>query len=287
MKVFDYFLPTFFYNLAYNDAIVHFFKPLYCIMLRRSFLFALGSLGLGSAPLLAKSQPSDIDPAKRPFSEQLRILAQSTLADILKHPFITRMIDGTLPKDAYIMYVVQNIFYLQNYERALRNLASRLPQKAQETALIRWADDTAQTQQWMLQMYQDYTGKTFRASEHTRAPVNLHYQEHQMKTTYSSCPLVAWAALWPCFWLYYQIGLKVKEHNISAKNPYASWLESYTFPEYIHRLNRSRRILDDLAKIEKSQQHREFAMRAFLTSLEWRWYFFDIALPSIQWDKNH
>ena len=252
-------------------------------MNRRSFLIHFGLLGYLTPTVFAQS----VQNTQTAFSTQLRTLAQSTLQDILQHPFLTRMMDGTLPKKAYITYVVQNIFYLQNYERTLRNLAVRMTQTDHRQALEKWADDTSKTIQWMTSMYAQYAGKPFRASEHTRASVNLHYQEHQMKTSYSSCPLVAWAALWPCFWLYYQIGLKVQQHTITQGNPYAQWLASYSFPEYKARLDRSTRILNDLATVEKSNQHREFATRAFLTSLEWRWYFFDAALPSIHWDKNH
>ena len=46
---------------------------------------------------------------------------------ILKHPFIEGLTEGTLARDVFRFYVIQDAHYLREYARALNLLAARSP----------------------------------------------------------------------------------------------------------------------------------------------------------------
>src|SRR3954453_14885387 len=52
---------------------------------------------------------------------------EGTYAGILAHPFLTGLADGTLPRDAFGHYIVQDAHYLRGYARALAVCAARRP----------------------------------------------------------------------------------------------------------------------------------------------------------------
>ncbi len=58
---------------------------------------------------------------------QLWDSAAPTYRAILDHPFITGLVDGTLPHEAFRHFVVQDSHYLRDYARALAVCARQGP----------------------------------------------------------------------------------------------------------------------------------------------------------------
>src|SRR5215470_11279899 len=50
-------------------------------------------------------------------------------AAILKHPFVRGLTDGSLPRDAFRFYVIQDAHYLRDFARALSIAAARAPRE--------------------------------------------------------------------------------------------------------------------------------------------------------------
>src|SRR5690348_2050741 len=53
--------------------------------------------------------------------------AAGTYAAILAHPFLAGLADGSLPRDSFRHYIVQDAHYLRGYARALAVCAARSP----------------------------------------------------------------------------------------------------------------------------------------------------------------
>jgi len=56
------------------------------------------------------------------------------LEEIKDHPFITELINGTLPKDVFQYYINQDSLYLSEYKKVLALLSVKCPD--QEDALF-------------------------------------------------------------------------------------------------------------------------------------------------------
>ena len=53
------------------------------------------------------------------FSDELWTSAEWIYQEILAHPFITGLTDGSLPTDAFRHFIVQDAHYLRGFARAL------------------------------------------------------------------------------------------------------------------------------------------------------------------------
>ena len=49
-------------------------------------------------------------------------------AAILRHPFVTGLTDGSLPRESFRFYAVQDALYLRDFARALSIAAARAPE---------------------------------------------------------------------------------------------------------------------------------------------------------------
>ena len=61
------------------------------------------------------------------FPDELWARTAGIYAAILDHPFLRGLTDGSLPRDAFAHYVVQDAHYLREYARALAVLSAKAP----------------------------------------------------------------------------------------------------------------------------------------------------------------
>jgi thiaminase/transcriptional activator TenA len=61
------------------------------------------------------------------LTEELWAAIEDVYAEILDHPFLTGLTDGSLPREAFCFYVVQDAHYLREFARALAIAAARAP----------------------------------------------------------------------------------------------------------------------------------------------------------------
>src|SRR5215471_19371045 len=61
------------------------------------------------------------------FSGELWKSIEGIYADILRHPFVTGLTDGSLARESFEFYAVQDSLYLREFARALSLAAARAP----------------------------------------------------------------------------------------------------------------------------------------------------------------
>src|SRR5499433_4432060 len=62
------------------------------------------------------------------FTDELWKSIVPIYAAILRHPFLTGLTDGSLPRERFVFYAVQDALYLREFARALSLAAARAPQ---------------------------------------------------------------------------------------------------------------------------------------------------------------
>ena len=62
------------------------------------------------------------------FTAELWNSIEAIYAAILRHPFLRGLTDGSLPRESFRFYTVQDALYLREFARALSIAASRAPQ---------------------------------------------------------------------------------------------------------------------------------------------------------------
>src|SRR3972149_12220703 len=61
------------------------------------------------------------------FTAELWKSIEETYVAILRHPFLTGLTDGSLPRQSFQFYAVQDALYLREFARALSIAAARAP----------------------------------------------------------------------------------------------------------------------------------------------------------------
>lgn len=69
-------------------------------------------------------------PAPGAFTAELWSGIEDTYQAILDHPFVAGLTDGSLERESFSFYIVQDAHYLREYARALSVAAARAPQEA-------------------------------------------------------------------------------------------------------------------------------------------------------------
>ena len=192
-----------------------------------------------------------------PFSDILWASTEDVYGAILRHPFLTGLTDGSLPRPAFAHFVVQDAHYLRDYARALAVCAAKAPTEADVRAL---ATDAAEAIAAEQAMHADLlialadaatataTGPgpgTERSGSGARsgnasgeagavdgvAPTTRAYTSYLLATVYGGSFLEGLAAVLPCYWIYARVGAELLA--TSSPDPlYARWIAAYGDPSF-------------------------------------------------------
>jgi thiaminase len=122
------------------------------------------------------------------------------------HPFLTSMVDGTLPIENFRYYVVQDALYLRDFAAALRILANSEGLSREDSGRLDGFASGAEEaelclhngffQQWGIEV----TGKE------EQMPNTLLYTSYMLRVAATRPHPEGLAVLLPCFWVYMHVG---------------------------------------------------------------------------------
>jgi thiaminase/transcriptional activator TenA len=157
-----------------------------------------------------------------------RDLLWSDVADvyaaILRHPFVTGLTDGTLPREAFRHYVVQDAHYLRGYARALALCGARATQPRDTVMFAAHASGAIAAEQGLHAGLLEELGLTAEAAAREPvAPTTRGYVSYLLATAHGGSFAEAVAAVLPCYWIYARVG----EELLARSSPdplYARWI---------------------------------------------------------------
>ncbi|RCG30210.1 thiaminase II [Sphaerisporangium album] len=217
-----------------------------------------------------------------PFSEELWEAIGPTYTAILDHPFITGLVDGTLPHDAFRHFVVQDSHYLRDYARALALCAAKSPTEDDVRAFARDAVNAVAAEQEMHSefMYQ-LGGSAEEAEKLPVAPTTRAYTSYLLATVYGGSFLDGLAAVLPCYWIYARVG----EALLAKSSPdplYAQWIAAYGDPAF-QKVVRRVVNLTDRTGADSTPRQRAVALAHFVTTARYEWMFWDASWRQESW----
>lgn len=220
--------------------------------------------------------PSNSTP-NQPWSEHAWHEVADIYSAILKHPFVTELMQGTLPLHKFLYYLGQDANYLKCYCRSLAHTASRLTNQAHTDAFLQFASNGIAVEQSLHESY--LKGEPLPPV----SPACTFYTA--VETAAGLRPVeVEAASLLPCFWIYQKVGehILARCSNLAA-NPYANWISTYGDSTFANATNRAIEICDALAQ-ETSQAVRDEMTRIFVTCARLEWVFWNSAYNLEQWE---
>lgn len=146
-----------------------------------------------------------------------------------RHPFVTGLGDGTLPRGAFLRYLAQDYVFLIHFARAWALAVV----KAETLDEMRAASATVGAlvnQEMGLHVRICAEAGLHDLEATVEAPQNLAYTRYVLEAGYSGDLLDLLAALAPCVMGYGEIGARLLAEGPAA--PYRDWIETYGGPDY-------------------------------------------------------
>jgi thiaminase (transcriptional activator TenA) len=153
-------------------------------------------------------------------------------AAILRHPFVTGLTDGSLPRDAFRHYIVQDAHYLRGYARALALCGAKATQPRDTVMFGAHAGGAIAAEQGLHAMLLADLGLTPAAAAAAPvAPTTRAYVSYLFAAAYGGSFAEAVATVLPCYWIYARVG----EELLTRGSPdplYARWIAMYGSDEF-------------------------------------------------------
>jgi thiaminase/transcriptional activator TenA len=220
--------------------------------------------------------------AKTSFTDELWESITPIYAEILRHPFIAGLTDGSLPRERFEFYAVQDALYLREFARALAIAGARAPKDDWIVMLAEHAAGALRVERTLHEGFFREFGLSPEAVVATPlAPTTLAYTHYLLAVAYGAPFHEALAALLPCYQIYWEVGKALTR----AKSPhplYARWIETYGSDEFGSVV---RAVLDATNELAArlGTAERAAMRRHFRTTSQYEWMFWDMGYRCEQW----
>jgi thiaminase/transcriptional activator TenA len=216
------------------------------------------------------------------FSRELWAAGADVYAEILQHPFLTGLSDGTLPHDAFSYFLVQDSFYLRAYSRALSLVSARA---TDDEAVRMFAQHASNAIDVERQLHAGLLGGLGLTPAHVTAagigPVTTAYTSYLTAVCATGTYAEAVATVLPCYWVYREVG-RILLARSSPDPLYATWISTYGSPEFDAIVDSVLAVTDRLGA-EVSRSERQRCLDHFATTTRYEWMFFDAAQSQLAW----
>jgi thiaminase/transcriptional activator TenA len=201
---------------------------------------------------------------------------------ILRHPFVAGLTDGTLPREAFRQYIVQDAHYLRGYARALALCGARADEPRDTVMFGAHAGGAIAAEEGLHAGLLADLGLTADAAAATPvAPTTRAYVSYLLATAHAGSFAEAVAVVLPCYWIYARVG----EELLGRSSPdplYARWIAMYGSEEFQTVVDA---VLELTDRVGAAASPRELAlMREHVTvTSRYEWMFWDAAWRRETW----
>jgi thiaminase/transcriptional activator TenA len=201
---------------------------------------------------------------------------------ILDLPFNRELAAGTLARERFTFYLLQDAHYLTDFARALAVTAARAPEKDALIQLAGSARAAVVVERALHEgFFKDYGISPAEAAATEPSPTCAHYTDYLLALAHNAPYEVAVAALLPCFWIYWEVG----KHLLATarpRNPYQAWIDTYADEAFADGVRRMIGIADQAAQAA-TPTVRDQMFGAFVRAARLEWMFWDSAYRLERW----
>jgi len=216
------------------------------------------------------------------FTAELWAGIEDTYQAILGHPFVAGLTDGSLERESFAFYVIQDAHYLREYARVLSVAAARAPQEADIAMFAEHAAEAIAVERSLHEGFFRDFGLTDDDIRRTPvAPTCLAYTSYLLATAYGGSFPELLGAVLPCYWIYWEVGKALVERG-SPDPLYRRWIETYGGEEFAQVVRAVLSLTDRLGP-ELSTAERRRAARHFATTARYEWMFWDMGHRRERW----
>ena len=197
-------------------------------------------------------------------------------------PFNTELAAGSLTRERFRGYILQDALYLGRFSRALAIAAAKAPdsdamQSFAQSALRAVAVEQALHGQYL----REFSIDPARIGEAETSPDCLAYTSYLIAAAYHEPWEVLVAALLPCFRIYWDVGCAIAQ-RAAPENPYRAWIDTYA-DERFGKAVETAVAVGDRAAAAVTATTRAAMLAAFVRACQYEWLFWDGAYQRRGW----
>ncbi|CAM4292624.1 thiaminase [Bacillus manliponensis] len=216
------------------------------------------------------------------FSQFIRKEADAIWEASFQHPFVTKLGDGSLDIESFRYYVLQDSYYLSHFARVQALGAAKAADLGVTARMAHHAQNTYQAE---LSLHEKFMGKLGVTKEEIAAfvpaPTAYAYTSHMYRAAYEGHLGDVIAAILPCYWLYYEIGERLK--NCKPEEPiYQEWIGAYGSDWFRTLVEEQIARLDEITETV-TEADRKRMKQHFIISSQYEYAFWDMAYKLEEW----
>ena len=217
-----------------------------------------------------------------PFRTWLWAAMQDVFGRILEHPFVLGLTDGTLRRDAFSHYVVQDAHYLRDYARALAIVAARAPSEITIAMFAGHARGAIEVERALhAGLFRDMGLTEEQVAATPVYPTTLAYTSYLLRACHQGSFAEALAAVLPCYWIYAEVGNALLAR--SSPDPlYARWIATYGGEEFAAIVAEVLALVDVVGPA-LGPGERAAVRDHVVTTARYEWMFWDAAWRLERW----
>jgi thiaminase (transcriptional activator TenA) len=216
------------------------------------------------------------------FTESLWILIGDIYDEILKHPFILGLMDGSLDEEAFRFYVIQDALYLKDFARGLALLGAKAPEDRWLMMFVEHARDAIVVERALHEsFFKDWKMTDEDVYSTPMAPANLLYTSYLIRTAYERPFPEILGCFLPCYWIYLEVGKELERHG-SPRELFTRWIQTYSSQQYASIVRQVLEVMDQVAQ-GLSESDLERIRNHFIVTSKLEYLFWDMGFQRQAW----
>jgi len=216
------------------------------------------------------------------FSDEAWERTQRLREAIQRLPFNTELAAGSLSRDRFQAYIIQDALYLGRFSRALAVAAAKAPDTAAMQSFAQSALSAVAVEQALHGRYlREFGIDPAAIGEAEMSPDCLAYISYLLAVAYHEPWEVLVAALLPCFRIYWDVGCAIAQ-RAAPDNPYRAWIDTYA-DERFGKAVETAVAVGDRAAAAATATTRAAMLAAFMRACQYEWLFWDGAYQRRGW----
>jgi len=213
------------------------------------------------------------------FSRGLKSLAFKVWEDGYNHPFVQELGKGTLDREKFKFYLLQDYLYLLQYAKVFATAVLKSDSEEYMTGFSKSQHYILASEMDVHREYMRNFNITQQEAEAAKSSLfNRSYTANMLSYGLTGGLAEVLAAVFPCAWTYADYGKRLKEQYADKLegNFYRTWIENYASDEFSDSFEWFFDALDSLVANMSDTQRRKIE-DIFVSSVEFEYLFWDMA----------
>ncbi|TXC91605.1 thiaminase II [Metabacillus litoralis] len=203
------------------------------------------------------------------------------------HPFVQGMGDGSLDKNKFRFYMIQDYLYLIEYAKVFALGAVKATDLKTMGKFATLLDSTLNEEMELHRQYAKKFSVTLEELEAAKpSPTTLAYTHYMLHVSQNGTLAELVAALLPCMWSYWEIGKDLNSREGASEHEfYGEWISMYASEEFGQLATWCIDLMDELTG-GKPEVELEKLEEIFLNTTRFEYMFWDMAFNEKMWPTD-